>query len=366
MASGKRIGKKSQASNDFLEPLAPTSVTATDVGTGRAFNNGAVNITWSLPALSPAATSYNIIYAVCVGGVCAAPNVVNTGSASTSYTLAGLTGGSTVEVRVSASNAAGTSGASAASSGVINVTTVPQAPTNASVTSTVANQDSVQWTAPATGGSAITSYTVTSSDSATNPPRTSATSPSVFNEVGGTSQTYTIVAINANGTSAGTTTGSITTLPPFFPPFFPPYFPPFFPPFFPPYFPPFFPPYFPPFFPPFFPPYFPPYFVPPFFPPFFPPYFPPYFVPPFFPPFFPPYFPPYFVPPFFPPYFVPPYFVPPFFPPYFVPPYFPPPFFPPYFVPPSFGGGCPTCYSESNCPSLWCFCTGPCAANCVC
>ena len=38
MAAGKKIGKKSQASNDFLEPLAPTGVTGTNVGTNRAFN----------------------------------------------------------------------------------------------------------------------------------------------------------------------------------------------------------------------------------------------------------------------------------------------------------------------------------------
>ena len=338
MASGKRIGKKSQASNDFLEPLAPTGVTGTNIGTGRPFNDGAVSVSFSLPALSPAATSYTVT---------ASTGQTKTGSSSP-LLVEGIPSSSTPTFTVSATNAAGTSAASSASAAV-TVTTVPAAPTNASVTSSVANQDSVEWTAPATGGSAITSYTVTSSDSATNPPRTGATSPSVFNEVGGTSQSYTIVAINANGPSAGTTAGPVTTLPPFFPPFFPPYFPPFFPPFFPPYFPPFFPPYFPPFFPPFFPPYFPP-----------------YFVPPFFPPFFPPYFPPYFVPPFFPPYFVPPYFVPPFFPPYFVPPYFVPPFFPPYFVPPSFGGcNPPGACTYANCLRYGGYCTCACLYCCA-
>ena len=57
MAAGKKIGKKSQASNDFLEPLAPILGGATNVGTDRPFNNGAVSVTFSLPALSPAATS---------------------------------------------------------------------------------------------------------------------------------------------------------------------------------------------------------------------------------------------------------------------------------------------------------------------
>jgi RNA-binding protein 16 len=137
----------------------------------------------------------------------------------------------------------------------------------------------VTWSAGNSGGKAISSYTVVSSDGPSYP---NSTSPKTISETGGTTQSYTIYAINANGTSAGETTNSVTTTAPFFPPFFP-YFPPFFP-----YFPPFFPffPYFPPFFP-YFPPFFP-FF--PYFPPFFP-YFPPYF--PFFP-FFPPAFGPYF------------------------------------------------------------------------
>jgi len=180
-------------------------------------------------------------------------------------------------------------------------------------------------------------------------------------------------------------------------------------------------PFFPPFFPPTFTPtpsfpFFPPTFIPtpsfPFFPPSFP-FFPPSF------PFFPPSFP--FFPPSFP--FVPPSF--PFFPPSFpspttyywccidgspysgqassveeavnaaqltcdnigsglsggvyttpqscsAPPSFP--FFPPTFpaapsfpfFPPSFVSQCPSCYIESNCPSLYCYCSGPCDYECVC
>jgi len=60
MASSKRKGIKSSAQDNFLEPSAVTSLTATDVGTNRAFNNGAVNLTWSLPAASPPATLYTI------------------------------------------------------------------------------------------------------------------------------------------------------------------------------------------------------------------------------------------------------------------------------------------------------------------
>jgi len=114
MASGKRIGKKSQASNDFLEPLAPTGVTGTNVGTGRAFNNGAVSVAFSLPALSPNATSFTVTASTGQTGTGASSPIIVTGIASTA----------TPTFTVTATNAAGTSAASSAS-GAVTVTTVP-------------------------------------------------------------------------------------------------------------------------------------------------------------------------------------------------------------------------------------------------
>ena len=318
MASSKRKGIKSSAQDNFLEPSAVTSLTATDVGTNRPYNNGAADLTWSLPAASPPATLYTIT---------TTPATTTQSTTNTSYQFTGLTSGSSYTFTVVASNAAGNS--LPTTSGSVPSTTVPSAQKNASVASSGNNTDRVVWYAPdSTGGKTISSYTVVSSD---GPSYTNSVSPKDISETGGTTQSYTVYALNANGTSAGTSTNQVTTFtpphfPPFFPPFFPPHFPPFFPPFFPPHFPPFFPPYFPPFFPPFFPPYFPPFF-PPHFPPFFPPFFPPHF-PPFFPPHFPPFFPPYFA------------FSPPYFPPYFGGyPFFgfSPPYFPPYFAPPRFG-----------------------------
>jgi len=301
MAQGKKRGIKASAQDNFLQPDPVTGLSGTNVGTNRSFGDGAVDLSWSLPATSPAATSYTIT-------TTPATSTVVTGNANTTYRFTGLSGGTSYTFTVVGTNAAGT--ANATTSGSITVTTVPQAPQSVSGSALSANTNRISWTAGATGGSALTSYTITGSDGSSYTGISSSATSYDANDPGTSpgSQTYTIVAINANGTSAGATTASVTTTPPFFP-FFPPYF-----------VPPFFPPYFvPPFFPPFFPffPFFPPYFVPPFFPPFFPffPFFPPYFVPPFFPPFFP-FFPPFFPPafgPFFPPYFVPPYFVPPFF-----------------------------------------------------
>ena len=115
MASGKKIGKKSQASNDFLEPMAPTGVTATNVGTGRAFNNGAATVTFSLPALSPAATSFTVT---------SSPGGYTGTGASSPITVAGLQSSTAYTFTATATNAAGTSVASSAS-GSITATTVP-------------------------------------------------------------------------------------------------------------------------------------------------------------------------------------------------------------------------------------------------
>jgi hypothetical protein len=250
----KRSGRKSQAANDFLEPKPVESLTATDVGTSRTFNNGAANLSWSLPAGSPEATSYTIT---------TTPSSTTETTSNTSFQFTGLSSGTSYTFSVVGSNAAGSSAATESSS--VLITTVPAKPVSVSAASPSADQDVVSWSAGATGGKAITSFTVVSSD---GPSYANSTSPKTISETGNTTQTYTIYAINDNGTSEGETTNSITTTAPFFPPFFP-YFPPFFPffPFFPPYFPPFFPffPFFPPFFPPrfgpFFPPAFGPYFV---------------------------------------------------------------------------------------------------------
>jgi len=281
----KEAGGKSASQNDFLEPLAPTNVTATDVGTSRPYDDGAITVTWEIDALSPAAETYTI--QVSGGSVLVNAAALPTPAGSTySATVTGLASNTSYTLEIFLTNGSGSSDATTASA--VTVTTVPQAPQSVSATSTTANQDIISWSDGNDGGSTITSTYAVSSDQTQNPGNiTLDTNPKTVSEVGDTSQTYTLYHVNANGTSEGATTASVTTVAPFFPPFFPPYFPPYFPPFFPPYFPPFFPPFFPPYFPPFFPPYFPPYF-----PPFFPPYFPPRF--PYFPPYFPPFFPPRF------------------------------------------------------------------------
>ena len=232
----KKVGKHSAAANDFLEPKPVVITSATDIGTERVLNNGAINIIWTLPAGSPEATLYTITPSPAVSG---APWTTT----GLSYLAQGLASDQLYTFSIVASNGAGAAAATVTSA--VRSTTKPSAPTSASVASAhpVANQDTVTWSPPTfTGGKAISSYTVVSSDGPSYP---NSVSPKAIAETGGTTQSYTIYAVNPNGSSPGTVVGPITTFtPPHFPPFFPPYFPPFFPPFFPPHFPPFFPPYF--------------------------------------------------------------------------------------------------------------------------
>jgi hypothetical protein len=189
MASGKKTGRKSQASNDFLEPLAPESVSATNVPSARAYNNGRADVTFSLPANSPAATSYTVT---------SSPGSYTASGASSPISVTGLQSDTAYTFTVIATNAVGNSLASAASSS-ITATTVPNKPSAPTATAQgSAATDDVSWTAPATGGSAITSYDWESNDSKSG--NTGSTSVSVGQEAG-TAQAYRVRANNANGNS---------------------------------------------------------------------------------------------------------------------------------------------------------------------
>jgi hypothetical protein len=224
----KRAGRKSQQQNDFLQPMTPINVVGTNVGTGRAFNDGAVSVAFELPAGSPAATGFTIV--ALKNGTTADTTATNLTGSSSPIIVGGLDSATGYTFTVTAANAVGSSSASTASSSV-TVTTVPQAPQAVSVTSITANQDRISWTNGATGGSAITATFFTSSDQVTNPGNvTMTTNPWNEPENGGSTQNYTLFHTNANGNSAGTLSGNVTTVSPFFPPFFPPGFGPFFPP----------------------------------------------------------------------------------------------------------------------------------------
>ena len=185
-------GIRSSAQDNFIAPDAPTGVSATDVGTSRAFNNGAATITFTAPTTGNTVgiTSYTAT---------SSPGGYTASGASSPLTVTGLQSNTSYTFTVTATNSYGTSSASSASAS-ITATTVPATP-SAPTISSVSNQatDVVTWTAPATGGKAITGYTWSSSDGKSG--STTSTSVNVTQEAG-TAQTYNVYATNANGNSS--------------------------------------------------------------------------------------------------------------------------------------------------------------------
>jgi hypothetical protein len=207
MAVNKKAGKKSLAQNDFLFPAAPLIGTATDVGTSRAFNNGAATVTFTAQGPN-AATSFTAT---------SSPGGFTGTGASSPITVAGLQSDTAYTFTVTATNAFGTSSASSAS-GSMTATTVPAAPgvptvssvgvNNAQPQGTSPSNDTVSWTAPANGGKAISLYYWSSSDGKSG--NTASTSVVVTQE-SNTSQTWSVYAANANGNSATSTSTSQTS-----------------------------------------------------------------------------------------------------------------------------------------------------------
>jgi prepilin-type N-terminal cleavage/methylation domain-containing protein len=167
-------------------PGAPTGVTATA-------GNTTANVTWTAPVSNggSAITAYTVTSSP--GGViCGA-------TTTTSCGFTGLTNGTSYTFTVTATNAAGT-GPSSVTSNAVTPATVPGAPTGVSATSNQNTQSVVSWTAPASNGSPITAYTVTSSPGSFTCTTTGATSCTVTGLTNGTSYTFTATATNSVGT----------------------------------------------------------------------------------------------------------------------------------------------------------------------
>lgn len=191
------------SSSDKSVPNAPTIGTATNVGSGRAFNNGRSDVTFTAPAYTGRLpiTSYTVTSSP--GGF------TGTGAASP-ISVTGLQSNTAYTFTVTGTNSVGTSAASAASNS-ITATTVPQAPTIGTATDGgTGTTVSVAFTGNATGGSAITGYTATSSPGGFT--GTGASSPiTVSGLTAGTAYTFTVTATNANGTSTASAASNSVT-----------------------------------------------------------------------------------------------------------------------------------------------------------
>jgi len=175
-------------------PGSPSGVSAT-AGPATAV------VTWQAPANGSAAVGSYTATASPGGQTCSvlAPSLT--------CTVSGLTNGASYTFTVVATNSAGPSPASTPSAAVVPAD-VPSAPT--SVTATKGDGSAViSWAAAVPNGSAVTSYTVTSSPSSTGC-TTAGTTCTVTGLTNGTGYTFSVTATSLVGTSTAATSPGVT------------------------------------------------------------------------------------------------------------------------------------------------------------
>jgi len=185
-------------------PNAPTSLIATDQGTGKSFNDGQASLAFT-PSTSGGAPSSFIVTP-------SPPTSPATFTGTSSpITITGLSSSTQYTYTATAVGTYGTSSASTASSGV-TATTVPQAPIIGTATGTDdgSGTATVTFTAGSTGGSAITSFTATSTPGSLT--ASGASSPLTISGLTlDTAYTFTTTATNSNGTSLSSSPSNSVT-----------------------------------------------------------------------------------------------------------------------------------------------------------
>lgn len=185
-------------------PQAPTIGTATDSGSGRAYNNGAASVSFTAPATGgKSITGYTVT---------SSPGSLTGTGASSPITVTGQSSATAYTYTVTATNANGTSSASSAS-GSVTATTVPQAPTIGTFTDGgTGTSGTLSLTLNATGGSAITNIKY-STDGTNYTATGSTTSPITISGLSVGTYTFYVKATNANGDSAasGSVSGTVIT-----------------------------------------------------------------------------------------------------------------------------------------------------------
>jgi hypothetical protein len=189
-------------------PSAPTVESQSDSGSGRDFDNGAASVTFTRSTYSGKLPIIGyVITATSEDGLSVVTSEVTN---LTSFVLTGLKSGKKYKYKVKARNAVYDSPDSSEFGPAI-ATTKPSAPTSVGATD-LANSGgaTISWVAPANGGSSITKYIVTPSSGI--PFDNTSTTATVSGLTLGGSYTYTVAAVNANGTGPSSTPSNQITI----------------------------------------------------------------------------------------------------------------------------------------------------------
>jgi type II secretory pathway pseudopilin PulG len=176
-------------------PSAPTNVVAVASTSG----SGSANITWTGSSSDGGSSITGYTATSSPGGFTCST------SGATDCTVTGLTLGTTYTFTVTGTNAGGFTSYSSLPSNAVTPYSTPYAPTNLTA-SLGDSQVTLNWDAPTNdGGSAITGYTVTATPGGESCDTTGATTCTVTGLTNGTTYTFSVVAINAGGSSAPAT-----------------------------------------------------------------------------------------------------------------------------------------------------------------
>lgn len=197
--TGRKYNDASAGASKIADiPDKPQAPVASNAPSGRAFNNGAASVAVSSGSTGGIASTFTVT---------SSPGSFSATGPSP-VTVTGLQSATAYTFTARGNSAAGSGILTSDASNSITATTVPQAPTIGTATPSSFNV-SVTFTANATGGSAITGYTVTSSSGRTG---TGSSSPITVSEIVNGTYSYTVTATNANGTSAASGSTSATVL----------------------------------------------------------------------------------------------------------------------------------------------------------
>jgi hypothetical protein len=190
-------------------PGQPTALSATS-----HVNTQSV-LTWTAPSRNGGSsiTDYVVQYSTSATFDSAVTTFTDGVSASTGATVTGLTNGTTYYFRVAAVNSVGTGAYSTISAGAVpsTIPSVPPTPTIAPAD----GGDTINWTAPATGGRAITGYVykVSTNDgafAAEVPVAANVFSYATLNQYSASTFKIQVRAVNDNGTSGFSTVSANT------------------------------------------------------------------------------------------------------------------------------------------------------------